>query len=195
MAILTKRNLFIRRKTLFIVLGVIIALEVAWAGWTLFKGTSPTPQVSRQEVFVTGPKSTEVTLTSDRTSLKVGEKANVSINLSSSSQTDGVDLIIIYDPKFLSAKPVILGKVYSDYPQNVLDDKAGRIIVSGITSQVGGVLANGLFGSVEFTAKAAGVAKISLDFTPGTTGDSNITESGTGKDVLEKVNSLELNIQ
>lgn len=183
---LTKRNLFI-------ILGVIIALEVAWAGWTLFKGTSPTPGISKQQAFVS-PKSAEVTLTSDRTSLKVGEKATVSINLSSDIYTDGADLIVTYDPKLLSAKPAILGTLYSDYPQNALEDELGRISISGITGQRRGVLANGLFGTIEFSAKAKGVAKVVVDFTPGATGDSNITESGTGKDILEKVSSLELEI-
>lgn len=185
MAILTKRNLFI-------VLGVIIAAEIIWAGWSIFKGT--TPQVSTQETPSGEPVQTTVTLTSDKASLKLGEKATVSINLSSNSKTDGLDLIITYDPKLLSAKPVTLGTLYSDYPQNVLDDKAGRISVSGITGQAGGILADGLFGKVEFRAKAPGVAAISLEFTPGESSDSNVTESGTGKDILEKVNNLELNI-
>lgn len=186
---------FLNKRNLFIVLGVVIAAEIIWAGWSFFKPISSVPQVAEQQAATVQPKPTTVTLTSDKTTLKVGESVTVAINLSSDKKTDGADLIITYDPKLLSVKPVIVGTIYSDYPQNVVDDSLGRITVSGITGQRGGVLANGLFGSVEFSAKAPGVAKISLDFTSGATGDSNVTQSGTGKDILEKVNSLELKIQ
>ena len=73
-------------------------------------------------------------------------------------------------------------------------DPTGKITVAGITQAQGGVLANGLFGTVVFQAKAAGQAKISLDYTPGSTIDSNVTESETVEDVLDKVENLEINI-
>lgn len=190
---------FLTKRVIFIILGVIILAEVLWAGWSLFKTTNES-SVSAPSV-VTQPKSTVVTLETPKQAVKVGEKFTVSIRISSDKLTDGTDLIITYDPKLLSVEtvgadktPVILGTLYSDYPLNKLDLSLGKITVSGVTTQKGGVKADGLFGSIVFTATAAGVTQVSLDFSPGKTADSNVTETGTGKDVLEKVENLEVNI-
>lgn len=187
------------RKNIFIVLGVVILAEVLWASWTLFRPSPPSSTAT--SVPVVKVKPTTVTLISDKTSLKKGEKMTVSINISSNKKTDGTDLVLIYDPKLLSVEtvgsskqPVIAGGIYEDFPLNSVDQVAGRITVSGITDDPGGVLAEGLFGSIVFVGKAPGVANISLDYSPSSTADSNVIESGTGKDVLEKVEGLEVSI-
>lgn len=180
---------FLTRKNIFIVLGVIIALEIIWAGLTLLK---PTPPVEPPAAL---SQTSIISLQSPQTSLKVGEKITVEINLLSGKKVDGADILINYDPKILTARPLTTGSIFSDFPVSKVDENLGTIIVSGITDKTGGVLAKGLFGSVEFTAKTAGTARISLEFTPGSTADSNLTESGTGKDILEKVNDLQLTIQ
>lgn len=187
------------RRNIFIALGLVIVLEIIWAGSTLFKeAAKPSPTIPAQTV---AHKPTAVSLSTSKTQLKVGEKLTVSINLSSDKKTDGTDLIITFDPKLLSVEtvaqsksPVIAGNIYSDYPLNSLDQTGGRITVSGITDTPSGVLADGLFGSIVIVGKAPGFTKISLEFSPGSTADSNVTESGTGKDVLEKVSDLEVNI-
>lgn len=191
---------FLTKRNIFILLSVVILAEVIWAGWTLFKPTPP-PELTTQSAVVQS-KPVTITLQSPKTQLSVGEKFTVSINIFSDKLTDGTDLIILYDPKILSVEgqgtakvPVLLGTLYSDYPINKLDDTAGRITVSGISNKPGGVNPSGLFGSVIFQAKSPGLAKISLDFTAGSTADTNVTETGSGKDVLEKVNNLEIKIQ
>lgn len=190
------------RKNIFIVLGVIIALEVIWAISTLSNSQSipatldSSPPASEAQVA-----KTTISLQSDKTSYKTGEKVTVSIILSSTKLSDGADLIINFDPDKLSVEnapggvPVVFGVLYSEYPSNVLNAKEGRISVSGISTTEGGVLANGLFGVITFRAKSEGLANISLEFTPGSTADSNVTQSGTGKDVLEEVNGVEVNIE
>lgn len=180
------------RKNIFIILGVIIAVEVIWAGWFLVKSGQPQPPVAVTTQVPMQP--TAITLQSAKKDFKVGEKIAVGINLTSSKKVDGVDLIISFDPKVLSAQPAILSTIFSDYPQNKVDATLGRVSISGITTQQGGVKADGEFGKVSFVAKALGITKITLDFTPGSTTDTNIIESGTGTDILEKVNQLELNI-
>lgn len=185
------------RKNIFIVLGVVIAAEVLWASWALLRPSPPPSTATTAPVVKLKP--TTVTLASEKTSLKKGEKMTVSINISSNKKTDGTDLVLTYDPKLLSVEtvgstkqPVIAGTIYNDYPLNSVDQLTGRITVSGITDDPGGALAEGLFGSVVFVGKGAGVAKISLDYSPSSTADSNVTESGTGKDVLEKAEGLEV---
>lgn len=189
--ILTKRNIFI-------LLSVVILAEVLWAGWSLFK---PTPQTSAPPPQVIPPKPTVVALETPKREVKVGDKFTVSIKISSDKLSDGSDLIISFDPKLLTVEtvgtekaPVIVGTLYNDYPLNKLNSTLGKITVSGVVTQKDGVKADGLFGSIVFTAKAAGVTQVSFDFSPGKTSDSNVTETGTGKDVLEKVENLEVNI-
>lgn len=180
---------FLTRKNIFMALGVVIALEIIWAGLTLLK---PTPPVEPPAgVF---PQTSTISLQSSKVNLKVGEKITVEINLSSGKKVDGADILINYDPGILTARPVSPGSIFSDFPLNKVDEADGRITVSGITDKSGGVLANGLFGSVEFSAKASGTTRVSLEFTPGSTSDSNLTESGSGQDILEEISDLELNI-
>lgn len=179
---------FLTRRNIFMALGLIIAVEIIWAGLSLLKSVSPVNEAP--EALVPA-----ISLQSPKTTIKVGEKVTVDINLSSISRVDGADILINYDPKLLSAEPVAAGVIFRDFPVNRVDEAGGRITVSGITDASGGVLADGLFGSLEFTAKASGTTRISLEFTPGSTADSNLTESGTGKDILEKVENLEVSIQ
>lgn len=190
---------YLTRRNIFIVLGVVVLLEVLWALRILIRPTPPPPSPTTAPVVKLKP--TTITLEASKNDIRVGEKITVSVNISSDKKTDGTDLLITYDPKLLSVEkigqtgqPVIVGTIYNDYPLNGLDAKAGRITVSGITDTSGGVLTDGLFGSVVFVAKNPGPAKISLEFSPGSTADSNVTESGSGKDVLEKVEGLEINI-
>ena len=90
--------------------------------------------------------------------------------------------------------PVAIGKIYNEYPVNELDQKNGLITVSGISSLTGGVIPNGVFGTILFQAKAAGNAKIFLEFTKNSTNDTNLTDSKTSTDVLEEVKNLDLKI-
>ena len=194
--------MILQRRNIFIALGAVIILEIIWAGFTLFKPATINVATQSSVVPTVKQQLSEISLQTPKNQIKVGEKFTVSINISSSKKSDGADLIIKYDPQLLSVEttglnkiPVIVGTIYSDYPSNNLDEKVGRITVSGITEQRNGVSTNGLFGSLVFRSKAKGRSKVTLDFTPGSTVDSNIIESGTGKDVLEKVNNLEVNIE
>lgn len=183
----------INKKNILMLLGVVIVVEVLWAGWTLYQTNR---QIS-QTVLPPATKSqpTQIELQTDKTSVKVGEKFTVSIYMLSDKSTDGADLIINYDPKLLLAEQVILGTLYNEYPKNTIDVKESKVTVSGISTETGGIKPNGLFGSIVFTAKAPGSSGISLEFTPGSTVDTNVIEQGTGEDVLEKVNNLEVQIE
>lgn len=192
-------NKFLTVRNILIALGVVIMGEAIWAGWTLMR-PPPQPLSLTQTVAPQPSKPTVISLEAPKTVLKAGEKMTVSIKVTSTKKTEGTDLILSFDPKSLSlettstGEPVIVGDLYSDYLNNVLDAKNGKVTVSGITSAPGGVLADGLFGSIVVVAKAPGQANVAVEFSPGSTTDSNVIETGTGKDVLEKVKDLEINI-
>lgn len=187
----------INKKYIFVIVGVVILAELLWAGWFLTKGSQVTTNGATAQVA----GGSVISLRATKNSFRMGENIPVSVEIASDKVTDGSDIVIIYDPKMLSVvtdvakTPVATGSLYSDYPVNKLDETAGRINVSGITSLSGGTLPKGVFGTVTFQAKQSGKVKISLDFTSGSTTDSNIIETKTAKDVLSGVNNLEVNIQ
>lgn len=194
---------FLTIRNIFIVAGIVVLIEVIWSVWVLTKpsplGVPIVENPISKNTQVVESKITTLSLLPDKASLKKGEKLSVNINASSIVNSIGVDLVISYDPKLLTvsttkAGPVKTGTIFKDYPLNRLDDKNGKITISGITDVKDGVLAEGLFGSIDFVAKASGKAMISLDFTPGNTADSNITDVKTGKDVLQKVENTQIEI-
>lgn len=194
---------FLNKKLIFLVFAIVIIGELIWALTVVLK---PNKQTAILPPVTTTPqaaveKPTTIALSSLSSQVKVGEKFSVSINLSSPKNTEGSDLIINFDPKILSVEtigktkqPVVVGGIYSEYPVNELDLKSGKIKVSGISSQVGGVKTEGLFGSITFVAKGAGSTKVFVDFQPGGTTDSNVIQTESRKDSLSSVEDLEVNV-
>ncbi len=187
------------RKNILILLGLVVLGEILWAAGVLYKTNTSTP-APKQTVSVQS-KPTQIELKSSQPSVKVGDKFIVSINISSDNLTDGVDLIISYDPKLLSLEttgekkiPVAVTTIYNDYPLNAVELETGKITVSGISTGQDGIKPNGLFGSINFVAKAVGLTKISLEFSPGSTVDTNVIERNTGKDILEAVKDIDITI-
>lgn len=190
------------RRNLMVVVVVVLAAEVVWAAWTLSKPVQEAVQ-NAPTVSTTSKANSSLTSASLKVSgntVKVGEKVTLTMALSSTKQTDGTDLIVLYSPKLLSpvvegAKALVtVGSLYSEYPINTVDEKTGRIVISGITTAPGGVVAEGILGTITFVAKAAGKTSFTLDFTPGSTADSNIVETSSAKDILDEVRNVELTI-
>lgn len=190
-------------KIVFILLGLVVVGEVIWAISNFVPaGSSPqAPNALPSKNVVTAASAAQVSLSPDKTTVKVGDKITVAINVSANKETHGTDLIINFDPTLVTVDsqntkkvPVVTGQIYNDYPVNSVDQTKGKIIVSGITSAPGGVTTNGVFGTLNLVAKAPGVAKLSLEFTKGSTTDTNVTEAGTGKDMLNQVTDAIINI-
>ena len=190
-------------KILFIVLGLVVVGEIIWAISNFIprnQSASSTPTVNNINTVVAS-SSAVVSLSADKTSVKVGDKITVAINVSANKSTDGTDLIINFDPAVFTVDsqnekkvPVITGQIYSDYPINKIDQTKGKITVSGIATTPGGVTTNGIFGTINLIAKVAGTATLKLEFTKGSTADTNVTETGTSKDILDSVQDLTINI-
>lgn len=196
---LTRVKSGLTRKHILILLGLVVLGEILWAGMVLYKTNPATSQP--QQTVTPLSKPTQIELKTSQSSLNVGDKFSVSIIISSENLTDGTDLIINYDPKLLSLEtvgeekiPLAVTTMYNDYPLNSADLTTGKITVSGISTGQDGIKPNGLFGTINFVAKAVGVTKISLEFSPGSTVDTLVIERDTGKNVLESVKNLELSV-
>lgn len=188
------------KKIIYLVIalaGVLLVVELAWAYATLYKPTSS----KNITVLPTTTQSqkTKISLVAPKTSLAVGEEVTVVVSISSNVLTDGTDLVINYDPKLIEVvpapgtqNPITVGSMYSQYPSNKLDKPRGIITVSGISSEKNGTLANGVFGTMIFRAKAIGSAQVTVSYISGATNESNVIETATGKDVLGEVQNLQL---
>lgn len=187
-----------KKKYIIIIVVAILVLEAAWAIFSLRSDTQAEPDST--SVIIEKKSQASLSLTAPKKSIRVDETIEVTVNELSGTRTDGTDIVVLYDPKLLSVVlttqklPVNVGTLYSDYPLNDLNEKNGQISVSGITSKVGGVVPKGIFGTIVFKAKAAGIAKLSFDFKPGSTTDSNVIETKVSDDILNKVDNLELEI-
>lgn len=180
-------------KWLFIIVGVVVVAEIIWAVKSLGGNTQLPGVIATQNIVNT--QNASIILTVPKHTFKVGEKIPVVINIDSITATDGTDVILNYDPNLLIATtPVAVGAIYEDYPFNSVDKKTGKISISGISNVVGGKIAQGIFGTATFEAKVLGKTTISVDFTKGSTIDSNIIESKTAKDLLGKVGNVEVEI-
>lgn len=184
-------------KIIIIVFSIIIIVELIWAGYTFFRNKPAAVQVNTKKAEII-KKVTSMTVIPQKIEVKKGEKFTVSVMINSDVYSDGTDLSLLYDLKFISIVnekiPFKAASIYNSYPQNKVESQKGVITVSGITDKKGGVLTNGLFGTIEFIAKNPGVSKISIDFTPGSTTDTNIINSLTGVDALEKAENAEVNV-
>lgn len=182
-----------------IILGIIAAIiigEVIWAGWTLLKPSVAPKVVSKASSSKQAGKAS-IVLQAAKSNIKVGEKVAVTATIASDKPAAGMDLVVSFDPNLLSVEnkslPVTTTTLLDDYPFNQLDE-GGKISVSGISSSDTGKVLNGILGTITFVAKAPGKTKVTVDFTKGSTVDSNVTDAKTAKDLLNEVKNVELNI-
>lgn len=185
-------------KIIIVVFLLIIMAEIVWVGYSFINNKKIVPQTVITTKVDVIKKPTSINLIPEKIETTKGEKFGVTIQINSDIYSDGADILLSFDPKVISVvnrkQPVKIAEIYTTYPQNNVDVENGIITVSGVTDKRGGVLANGIFGTIEFVAKSSGRSKISIDFTKGSTIDSNIISSESGIDSLESVKNTEVNI-
>lgn len=121
----------------------------------------------------------------------LGVKVNIDTQ---NEQTDGADVILIYDPsKFtVATSDIVNGTIYQDYPGNSVDQASGKLSISGISVSAP-FSGKGQFALVNFHVKdtaSAGSTSIKIDFDPNDktkTTDSNVAQRDTIADLLSSV--------
>jgi hypothetical protein len=137
-------------------------------------------------------------LDADKNSYKVGETIPVKVRVITNGRaTDSTDLILKYDPKVLetTASAIMEGKIYKQNAIKDVDSKAGEVRISAITPpNTEGFVGIGELATINFKAIAQGNTKLAIDFTKGSTTDSNIVETGIAIDILDEIYNLDLAI-
>lgn len=184
----------LRVRTIFIILGVVIVLEIIFSIRML---TSP---ISTKKVAKIAPISGgQIILTTAQRNYALGETVPVTIRVSTGGHiTDGTDVVLKYDPKILEAPKdnfFTKGTIYGDYPPINIDRAKGIVRLSGITilskSGFNGV---GVLGILNFKASAPGKVNLSLESKKGSTTDSNIIEGKTAQDILSQVDDRQVTV-
>lgn len=185
-------------RSLMIMAMVVVIGELIWGAYVLTR-----PIAKRNQAPSTVYPMASINLESTKTDLSVGETIQVDIVLSTGGKrTDGVDMIINFDPNKLEViqasgsgglVPVKVNNLYSEYPINKVDD--GKVVISGINNPGTIFSGNDIFGTLNFRAKSAGKTSVGLEFTSGSTTDSNVMESGTARDILIYTKGIDFNIK
>lgn len=191
-------------KIIFIILGVVIAIELIFGIRTLLQSNTSAPKqtANQTQSQTTGQKSViegKISLESDKKEYKVGDSILVTIKIDTAGQTtDGTDAVLMYDPQILGTEDLSItkGTVYPDYPVAKVDTETKTIRISGITSlHSEGFSGAGVLATIKFQAKKVGKTTLSFEFSPGATNDTNIVSSKTGDDLLKEASKLSLTIK
>lgn len=140
-------------------------------------------------------------LISSQNEYNLGDSILVEIYLDSQGNlVDGVDVILKYQPQYLSLKfqeAEFLdksGSVFKSFPAPMVDQKKGQIVFSALTGPGQSFQGQGKVASLWFETQKPGQTEIKFLFKPGSTTDSNVSSYTQPKDILEKVTDLELSI-
>lgn len=199
-------------KIVFITLGVIVVVGIGVLALSLFRkdssGNTPSGQAAPADNTSTSNQvnlsdqasvlNGKIILETPKIEVKAGESVPVKIKLDTGAQVaDGVDVVLKFDNKLLEAdsKSITTGTIFPEFPVSRVDAD-GTVRITAITSLQGeGFSGEGVFASVNFKAVAKGKAAIKVDFTKGSTTDTNIVGTQVADDMLSEVTNLEVNIK
>ena len=186
---------YLNPKVIFGVLGAIILIEIVFGISTLMKDSSPTQVTPEQAIVGESLTDGSISLSASSTSIKIGQKVTVSVNISTGGhEVLGGDVILKYNPKLLSLTntDIQTGLAFSAYPLVEVDSKEGIIRISGVAE---GQNFKGDFNiaNISFTAKAVGVESVTIEYKEGDSRDSNLVSS-EGVDILKKTKDVNIEI-
>ncbi len=184
----TFKGIFIKKKLL---VGAVLLLIFA-GFFLLMRPSNPKPGIKQSIAPLSEGK---LVLRTANSLISVGEEVSVEIYLSTGGRnSDGADVILKFNPEFLQLRendPFEKGDIYNQYLGLNADQVNGILRVSGIITQTNGRFnGTGKFGTVYFKLLKDGPTEVKVDFTKGSTKDSNITELKSAKDILVSTYNL-----
>lgn len=183
-------------KIIFLLLGVVVLIELIWG---MSKILAPIPKAPSPARVIPKVSDAQISLLSDKKVYKAGERVIVNIKLFTSGHSvSGTDLSLTYDPKILqaSASAFLRGRIFADYPQINIDNINGLISISGVAGLNKKYFnGSGNFGTINFVARTPGQISLNIQFTKGSTTDTNVFDASSNQDVLGQVSNLQIVIQ
>jgi len=182
-------------KWIFIILGIVVVVELIFGIQSLRQAPTASTQPSRPTT-VTKPSVGRIALLGNQ-SVKVGDKVMVSVEVNSPAPAEGVDVVVKFDTKALQVtdSDIQAGKIFPKFPVAKVDP-GGIIRISGIATPGNkGFSGKGILANINFKAISPGKTTVSLDFTKGSTADSNIVSGLSATDLLEEVQNLEVTVR
>lgn len=144
-------------------------------------------------------RTPSLTLSPQKLDLNVGQTGTLTVDYFTGNKTiQGLDLVIKYDPtmiEFTADSFFRSGPIFTQYPIAQISPP-GTLRVSAVAtvSQIG-FNGSGQLGSLQFTAKKPGQAKVEVVFEPDQTIESNLVELQTGTEILQLVRGTTINIK
>ncbi len=180
-------------QLLFALLAVVVLAEI----YIGFQTLKPIPALPKARPLSGGILSMEAI----KKTYQVGEIIPVGLILTTGGRTvSAVDALVNFDSNYLEGtnSSIIIPSEdsFQDYPQLLVDQQKGLIQVSAVSFLPERGL-NGIkkFAIINLRAKRAGSVQLTFDFKSGSTIDSNVLDVKTATDILDKVNSLSLEIK
>lgn len=104
-------------------------------------------------------------------------------------QTINADAMVVFDPAIITVNTAGFqaGTFYPAYLQKLVEGSLNKYLISGYVRDIGSPKTSStdtLFATLSLTAKTSGSTQLSFDCVPGSTADSNISQSDS-QDVIE----------
>lgn len=132
----------------------------------------------------------------DNVSVANGQITPVQVMVDTSGQAvGGVGAKIQFDPNDLSISNIEAGSIFADYPVVAFDNANGTAVISGIVSDNNSLFSGqGVFAVISWQPKRQGSSRVTFQFEPNNTRDSNIAVSTGNGDILSEVHPLNFNV-
>lgn len=178
-------------KRTFIIALAVALLITGWLFWLSWQR-----QIAPNEVTPTSTSQAQATLSLEpnETTAKLGQTFGVGIKVKiENGEATGVEAILTYDPNYLEVLDgdkeetgiqAIESGFFDEYLGNKVDNREGKIIVSGINMS-GEKFSEGVIGTIFFKAKKEGETEVNFLFAPGEKGESDVAAPG-GEDILRR---------
>lgn len=125
-----------------------------------------------------------------------GQTFDTAINLNTGgASVAGVDVVINFDQTKLQLVEAIEGTILQQYIGESINNSTGVFQISGIASTQQNVFnGSGTFATLRFKAYSPGTANVTINFTAGSSTDSNVADFSTSQDILGSVTNAQYTI-
>lgn len=129
--------------------------------------------------------------------VKVNDPVQVAVSLHASGKMlSGSDVILKYDPAYLSASDnLTLGEYFSSYPLKLIDNDKGTVRLTAFGGKKETISSPIVIFTVTFKALKPGKTELVIDYQKGSTNKSTLVERGTSKNILEGVTNAVVEIR